>query len=213
MSSSFVERQVVPGEALASIEEYIPGDGTYVDEEAGLIRAAVAGVARLDQRTRTLTVTPRKRLRRPGPGSSVLGLVTGIRNDLVLVDIYGQLKVQGRLKWLWEFNGRFSGAITIANIADEFVKDIYDYYRPGDIILAKTLNWGSPYHLSTKEPQYGVVFAQCSRCGAPLQPLNQRAMKCPRCGAIEKRKVSIYAGSRILYASLRKVQGLSPGRL
>jgi exosome complex component CSL4 len=204
MSLNSVERRVVPGEVLAGLEEYLPGEGVYVDEENGVLRAAVAGVARFDARTKTVTVTPVKKPRMPGPGSSVLGMVTGLRHDLVIVEFYGQLEVQPRPRWLWEFSGKFSGAITIANITDEFVKDIHDYYRVGDIVIARTLNRGNPYHLTTKGPQYGVVFAQCSRCGAPLEPVNPRTMKCPRCGAVEKRKVSVLAGSRILHTALKR---------
>jgi len=29
-------------------------------------------------------------------------------------------------------------------------------------------------------------------------------MKCPRCGAVEKRKVSVLAGSKILYIALKR---------
>lgn len=201
---SSAERMVVPGEVLAGLEEYLPGEGVYADEENGVLRAAVAGVARFDSRTRVVTVIPRRRPRMPGPGSSVLGMVTGIRHDLVIVELYGQLETQPRPRWLWEFSGKFSGAITIANITDEFVKDINDYYRIGDIIIAKTLNRGNPYHLTTKGPQYGVVYTQCSRCGAPLEPVNPRTMRCPRCGSVEKRKVSVLAGTRILHTALKR---------
>lgn len=195
---------MVPGQPLASLEEYLPGEGVFVDEERGLLRAAQPGFLDVDRKNKVIRVRPVRRPRMPGPGSTVVGMVTGIRHDLVLVELYGQLELQPRPRWLWEFSGKFSGAIAIGNIANEFIKDIYDYYRVGDIIIARTLNKGNPYHLTTKESRYGVVFAQCSRCGALLEPVNERTMRCPRCGKVEKRKVSILASSRLLQISLRR---------
>ena len=201
---SSLERSVTPGEALASIEEYLPGEGTYVDEAEGVIRAAVAGTARYDMVNKVVSVRPVKRVRMPGPGAAVIGMVTSVRHDLVLVEIYGQVELQPRPRFLWEFSGKYSGAISIANIADEFIKDVNDYYRVSDIVVVRTLNRGNPYHLSSKGPQYGVVYAQCARCGGPLQPVNPRTMKCARCGHVEKRKVSVHAMSRSLVAGLRR---------
>ena len=199
------EKPVMPGDPLASLEEYIPGEGTYIDESGGLIRSAVAGIARFDALNKVVVVRPVKRVRMPGPGATVVGVVFSVRHDLIVLELYGQVELQPRPRLLWEFSGKYSGAVSIANIADEFIKDTNDYYRVGDVVLARTLNRGNPYHLTTKQPQYGVIHAQCARCGAPLEPVNQRTMKCPRCGHVEKRKVSTLAPARGLAAALRRV--------
>ncbi len=202
---SLRERSVVPGDPLASIEEYLPGEGTYVDEAMGLVRSAVAGTARYDVVNKVVSVRPARRVRMPGPGSTVVGVVYGVRHDIVIVELYGQAELQPRPRLLWEFSGKYSGAISIANIADEFIKDTHDYYRIGDVVVARALNRGNPYHLTTKAPQYGVVYAQCARCGAPLEPASQRTMRCPRCGNVEKRKVSAAAASQGIAAALKRV--------
>ncbi len=207
MSSSskrFDEREVAPGDVLAGLEEFIPGPGTYPDEEAGVIRAAVQGTARYNLLARVVEVRPRRLLRVPTAGSSAVGLVTQVRHDLVLVELYGEMQLQPTPRWLYEYSGRFLGAIPIANVSDEFIKDLHDYYRPGDIVLVRVLNNSNPYHLTTRQPQYGVVYAECSRCGARLEPVNQRTMKCPVCGHVEKRKVSVLAGSRLLRVEIRR---------
>ncbi len=202
MSLHSSEKRVVPGELLGVAEEYEAGPGTYVDEE-GFIRAAVPGVARYDSRSRSVRVDPVKRPRLPGVGSEVVGVVTSVRHDVVVLDLIGEVRLQPVPRFLYEFPSRLSGAITIANIAEEYVKDINDYYRVGDIVLARTLNGSTPYHLTTVQPQYGVIYAYCSRCGNLLEPVNNRTMKCPACGHVEKRKVSALAGSKLLSINVR----------
>lgn len=203
-SREYKDKRVLPGEILAAIEEFIPGPGTYIDEDHGVIRASVKGTATYNMATRTVEVKADKTLKVPRPGSSAVGLVTQVRHDVVLVELYGEVRLQPSPKWLYEYSGRFLGAIPIANISEEYVKSIDDYYRKGDIVLVKVLNSSNPYHLSTVEPPYGVLYAECSRCGAVLEPVNPRTMKCPRCGHVEKRKVSVLASSRALSLELKK---------
>jgi len=203
-SRRFEERPVTPGEPLAGLEEFIPGPGTFVDEEAGVIRAAVSGIARYNMLARIVEVKPTKPLRVPRAGSTAVGLVTQVRFDVVLVELYGEMSLQPTPKWLYEYTGRFLGAIPIANISDEYIRDITDYYRPGDIVLVRVLNNTNPYNLTTRQPQYGVIYAECSRCGARLEPVNQRTMRCPKCGHVEKRKVSVLASSRLLRLNIKR---------
>ncbi|MCE4622853.1 MAG: exosome complex RNA-binding protein Csl4 [Desulfurococcales archaeon] len=202
-SREYKEKRVTPGEELASIEEFIPGPGTYVDSDNGVIRAAVEGVAKYNMLTRTVEVKPLKVLRIPRPGSSAVGMVMQVRHDVVLVELYGEVRLQPSPLWLYEYSGRFLGAIPISNISEEYVRSIDDYYRKGDIVLVKVINGTNPYHLTTVDPPYGVLYAECSRCGATLEPVNPRTMRCPKCGLVEKRKVSVLASSRILKLELR----------
>jgi len=203
-SSMYVERKVVPGEELATIEEFIPGPGTYTDQESGVIRASLNGIAQYNFSTRIVRVTPLSGMRVPQPGSSAIGLVMQVRYDIVLVELYGEVRLQPTPSWLYEYSGKFLGGIPISNISEEYVKSIEDYYRPGDIVLVKVLNNTNPYNLSTVDPPYGVVYAECSRCGSLLEPVNTRMMKCSRCGKTEKRKVSVLASSKLLNLILRR---------
>jgi len=198
------EKRVTPGEVLAVIEEYIPGPGTYIDEDNGVIRASIEGIARYNAQLRQVTVKPLKPLRVPRPGSSAVGMVTQVRHDIVLVELYGEIRLQPTPQWLYEYTGKFLGGIPIANISEEYVKNIDDYYRPGDIVLVKVLNSQNPYHLTTIDPPYGVIYAECSRCGTLLEYVNTRTMKCPKCGHTEKRKVSVLASSRVLQILLKR---------
>ena len=183
--------EVFPGAKLGVVEEYLPGEGVYIDA-MGHLRASVLGVAVRDESRRSISVRPRRLRKLPQAGSTVLALVTNIRPDLVVATLYGiaEFDRRGALTVVRDLPGRFIGAIPIAQVADERIKDIYDYFRIGDIILAQTLNSSNPYTLSTKTPRHGVVFATCARCGHPLEPVSDRQMRCPRCGHVEARKVS-----------------------
>ncbi|MEB3816526.1 MAG: exosome complex RNA-binding protein Csl4 [Desulfurococcales archaeon] len=203
-SSSLRGKPVMPGEYLGVIEEYIPGSGVYVDSE-GVIRAAYPGVLNIDRTRRTISVTPFRLgfIHPPRQGETVLGMVTSIRTDLVVVEIHAKVLLgRGGPRIVGEYKGKLTGAIPIAHIANERIKDIYEYYKLNDIILAKTLNSSNPYTLTTKEPQLGVVYAECARCGHPLEPHTNRLMKCRKCGNTEPRKVSTLAGHKA-FASLK----------
>ena len=195
-------KPVVYGEVLGTIEEYEPLDGTYVDEN-GMIRAAVAGVAVIDHENKVARVEPAVQVRAPRPGASVIGIVTQLRHDLVIVDIIGEVTLKGVPRFLYEYSSPFPGAVPISNIADEYIKDISDYYRISDVILAKVVSKTAPFHLSTVEPVYGVLYARCARCGALLEPVNNKTMRCPRCGHVERRKVSSLAMSKILRINVK----------
>ncbi len=182
------ERFVVPGDLLAVIEEYFPGEGTYVLEERGEIRAAVAGHPFIDVRARRLNVRPAGRTPKvPKRGSTVYGYVSMVpRDDLALVRTtmeYPLLKIR-ELEW-------FPGILHISQASDKYVNSIYQVVRLGDIVKAQVLNSKPPYILSIRQPSYGVVAALCSRCGALLEKRpGTHLLICPRCGNKESRKTS-----------------------
>jgi len=197
-------RRVQPGEILGVEEEFYPGDGVYIDE-LGFVRAGVLGEAMLDLDSKTVIIKRLKQPVIPKPGFNVFGLVTGVRHDLVLVELYGLISLSPRVAWLGEFPGVFTGGIPISQVSGEFVRDVHEYYRVGDTLLAKVLSSTSPYQLTTKPPQYGVIYALCSNCLTLLEPVGQRSMKCPKCGNVETRKVSILASSKILQVNIRRL--------
>ena len=73
----------------------------------------------------------------------------------------------------------------------KFVKNIEEAIKPSDIIRAKVLTSASPYQLTLKGPNLGVILAFCSICGSELQKRDEETLICPICGNIEKRKVAL----------------------
>ena len=70
--------------------------------------------------------------------------------------------------------------------------------RTGDIIRAKVISEKNQiYHLTTVEPDLGVVYGFCSRCGNLLEQ-KHRDMHCTKCGNIEDRKTALDYGKEEL---------------
>ena len=176
---------VAPGDPLCVIEEFMPGEGVYVDEN-GVIRAARLGVVEVDMASRRISVRPAQRKPvTPSKGSAVYALLYAVpREDLALFKVFaGERAVP--------FSGVFTGVLHISQAADHMIKSIYDVVKPGDIVRATVLSSTPPYMLSIKRPQDGVVLAYCSVCGAPLyREPGSSTLVCTRCGNREKRKIA-----------------------
>ncbi|ABM81464.1 conserved archaeal protein [Hyperthermus butylicus DSM 5456] len=178
-------RRVFPGEPLCTIEEFLPGDGVYVDD--GVIRAARFGQVEIDFANRRISVKPvTGKPRLPRRNSVVYGVAIGApREELMLVKIFADER-------LVPYNGSFTGILHILQASDSpQQRSIYDYVKPGDILRATSLSPAPVYVLSIKRPQDGVIMAFCSVCGAPLHRVpGSNKLVCLRCGNEEQRKVS-----------------------
>lgn len=195
---------ILPGDVLATIEEYIAGEGTYVDPQ-GHIRSSGVGISHIEGSVRVISVKAKRRWREVPVGSSVLAIVSSIRHDSVVAEIYGVLQLGSSPKWRYELESPRTALLPISQITGEYVKDIYDHYRVGDIILAKVVNAIPPYHLTTKTPQYGVIYAHCSKCMSIMEPISSKSMRCPACGNVEQRKVSILASTKMIHIGIRRM--------
>ena len=178
------KRLVIVGDKLYTIEEFMPGPGTYAYDD-GYIRASQVGYLKIDLGQRLVIIRQaRDKPNYPKPGDVVIGVVTTVSDDIAFIDIFQIEGVSSR-------SIDFSGVIHISQISEKYIKTMYEALRLGDIIRAKVLNDRSPFQLTTKGPQHGVILASCSKCGAILKRQSDDSMICPVCGNIEKRKVSI----------------------
>jgi len=186
--SSLVGRKVFPGEPLCTIEEYLPGDGVYVDD--GLIRAARFGQVEIDPVSRRISVksvTGKPRL--PRRGVSVYGVAIGApREELMLIRIFADERMIA-------YNGSFTGILHVSQVSEQYGQGrrIYDFVKPGDVVRVTVLSDTPAYIVSMKRPQDGVILAFCSICGAPLYRVpGSNRLVCLRCGREEQRKISPY---------------------
>jgi len=175
---------VLPGDLLAMAEEFIPGEGTY--EEGGGIYSSRIGIVLLDARTKKASVHPKTRippvLKR---GSVIIGRVEKIGEQWVEVEIGALRGSENRQPPIPDL-----GSIHVSDVRREYVKDIKDQFRPGDIVRAKVVNpKRRPIQLSTEGENLGVILATCSNCRTPLERDGMRLV-CPNCGHIETRKIA-----------------------
>ena len=176
---------VSPGEPIATIEEFLPEEGVYVDN--GIIRAAVYGKVRVDAKNRKICVEPLKTTPKvPRRGEVYYGVVSGIvREDLALIKLVFNMQME-------RLSGTFTGVLHLSQASDRRIESIYQVVRLGDFVRVQVIS-EYPLLLSIKQPQLGVVMAFCSNCGAILyRRPGLDHLICKRCGSRELRKASIY---------------------
>jgi len=176
-----VNRKVFPGEELAVIEEYNVGEGSY--QEDGLVRSEELGETRLNKEKRALEVKKvTKHLNLPLEGVIVIAEAGSVTRRDARVDIF---RVDGK-----KIVPTYTGVVHINDVAREFSRNLEQALRSGDIVRAVVANTKNRIiQLSMAGPEYGVVYAYCSRCGGILENQNGR-LTCPRCKRVERRQIA-----------------------
>ncbi|MFP3143779.1 MAG: exosome complex RNA-binding protein Csl4 [Caldisphaera sp.] len=210
MSFSLKNDIVVPGEIVAQQEEFVEGDGVYIDQETGFLRSSLLGKIAIDLNNKTVSVNSHKKIKIPKKNSIVLCSVSSVKENIIFVDIFGVIVLYPRPKWEHEFSSPLSGAILSNQIGVDKYNDLMDVVKPGDIILAKVISSTNPFNLSLKGPQFGVIYSMCSKCGEIMAPINNDQLKCPKCGNVEKRKISNLATSKLLKIGMKKTIMIPP---
>jgi exosome complex component CSL4 len=176
-----IKRKVFPGEELAVIEEYNKGEGSYQDD--GLVRSEELGETRLNKEKRALEVKKvTKPLNLPLEGVIVIAEAGSVTRRDARVDIF---RVDGK-----KVEPTYTGVIHISDVAREFGRNLEQALRSGDVVRAVVANTKNRIiQLSMAEPEYGVVYAYCSRCGGILE--NQKGrLTCPNCKRVERRQIA-----------------------
>jgi len=183
------KRLVLPGDPIAAAEEYEAGEGTY--ERNGEIYAATPGLLDLDSQNFVARVRPFNPLAELKVGDVVYGVIGDIRSSMAEATVGA---VHGSKR---EITGETEGAIHVSKISNEYIEDIRDAFRLGDIVRAKVIQAKPSLQLTTAEANLGVVKAMCSRCRGPLV-LQGRDLWCPRDETSERRKIAADYGQLML---------------
>ncbi|MEM4576777.1 MAG: exosome complex RNA-binding protein Csl4 [Candidatus Nezhaarchaeales archaeon] len=183
MNEKVLKEVVVPGEEIGVIEEFLPGEGTYID--GSLIRSTMLGVATLDIKERRASIKPLlKKIPLPiERGDIVIGEVVGMKRDTATV-----LIKKNESKGL-AINNPFHGLLHVSQVSNKFVELLSDAVKVTDVLIAKVLNSKPPYQLSIKEKGLGVILAFCPNCQAPMS-IKNRKLYCIKCKIQETRKLS-----------------------
>lgn len=174
-------RNVFPGEQLAIIEEFMDGDGTYIEE--GHVRSEELGKVHHDWERREVEVdkkTPSPIL--PAEGMTAIAEAGSVARRDARVDIFmlDEKHVYPTI----------SGVIHISDVSKDYVKNMDLAVRSGDVLKAKVINTKNNLNqLSMEGTDFGVIYAHCSRCGEIMER-HQGRLKCPTCGRVERRKVA-----------------------
>ncbi len=183
------DKAVLPGDKLSVIEVLQNGPGTYQIE--GDIRSEELGDALFDLKMRRVEVkkkTPELIL--PREGLDVIAEVGSVMRRDARVDVF---IIDGKA-----ISKAYTGEIHISGVERQFAKDMTMAMRNGDTIKAKIINTKNRMILlSVQGPEYGVIYAYCTRCGTLLDLQNGR-LQCSKCDRSERRKFASTYGKEDL---------------
>lgn len=166
---------VLPGESLASTEEFEGRQGTR-EAPDGMLVSTVAGKLEKDASRRSVAVKAFKRVRRLMPGDLVYGKVHNVYAKVALVQF--QPASPGVA------SARTYAYLRVSELSRDYARNFGDYIRIGDLIRARVKEvkeLGS--YLTIADGDLGVIKPVCTRCRHEL-----RGLECPRCGSKERRK-------------------------
>lgn len=180
------ENTVFPGDKIASIEEYEAGYNTFDDGD--MIRAATVGQKDVDKTTRIANIKHPKLLSIPRVGDIIIGTVAAVMSSMIAVSID-------------YINGK-STTSKVECICSTRNLRIRNVALVNDIVTLKILNHlNGTIHATINEPNLGVLFTKCRKCGRKVIPMRD-AIKCTECAWIDERKLSTDFGKNT-FVSLR----------
>ena len=168
------EETVLPGDRIASIEEYEAGHNAFDDGDT--VRAASVGRTEIDKGQRTAGVRHPKLLSVPRPGDTIIGTVAAALTSMIAVSI-DYINGQPTTSKVECVCGTRN--LRIRNVA--LVNDI--------IALKIQSHLNGTIHATVSEPGLGVLFTKCRKCGGKVVPMRD-AIKCTECAWIDERKLS-----------------------
>jgi exosome complex component CSL4 len=173
---------VVPGTFLATVEEFMCGEGTY--KEGGKIYSSCAGIVLVDVKGKKISVVSKSGPPQLKSGDVVVGMVEEIKKQAAEISVHLLAGSEKSLPY------PTSGILRISNVRKGFVRQLGSELREGDLVKARVLEVrNGNILLSTDGPELGVVLAYCSRCRGILERVKNR-LYCRWCGNTETRKIS-----------------------
>jgi exosome complex component CSL4 len=171
---------ILPGEQVASIEEFEGGKNTYLLQD-GTIRSATIGTKAIDLKRRIIKIEPKKAPMLPKIGDILVGYVEMIFASMISVKV---LYINGVRS-----NSGFS-AIASMRVGGGRDRRERPIFRTGDIIRGRVMSLlNSTVHMTIAEREFGVLCTTCFMCGGDTVKVND-TVKCIECGAWEPRKLT-----------------------
>jgi exosome complex component CSL4 len=163
--------QVVPGDKIAVIEEFLPAENCF--EEDGSIIAEVTGEVIIDSKLHKIAVKPSKEHFSLRKGDIGFGKVEFVKKQVASVDIYKINDI--------DIAKPINSILHVSEASRRFVRNMYEVTRPGDWIRFRITRTEKPIYISFIGEGLGVVIASCNQCGHGLNILRRNSLKCPNC--------------------------------
>ena len=166
--------QKIPGEKIAQIEEYLPGDNTYEDKD--VIRATTIGNINLDSVERLASINRQKQITVPKVGDKIIGVVEANLPSMIaiMIKFVNGKKVNSDLECVCVTRHIRKKNIALAK----------------DVVKAEIISHiNGTIHASIDSQDLGVLFTKCRKCFGTVVKMRD-AVKCKDCGWIDDRKLS-----------------------
>jgi len=168
----------IPGEKIAELEEYLPGEHAFDDGQ--VVRSTAIGSIELDNNERLVSIKPDKPVAVPAVGDVIIGVVEANLPSMIAISI----------KYV-------NGKRTKSNIECVCVTR---HIRKKNIALAQDIvkaeiisHINGTIHGSIDSQDLGVLFTKCRKCFGTVVKMRD-AVKCKDCGWIDDRKLSLDFG-------------------
>ncbi len=169
------------GDYLGTIEEFAPGEGTYVEE--GRIYSATIGKVMSNSELHSVSVT----------GKIVPELEVGkvVYGDVMSMGKTGVTVIVKRISGFKnEIDQRTM--IHVSNISDAYVDKPESLFAIGDIVKARVVKiFNGLFDISTRG-EFGVVKAFCRKCRGPMVVSEkfEGKLECTLCKCSDDRKIA-----------------------
>jgi len=188
MESGKVTRMpILPGDQIASIEEFEAGKNTYVSD--GTVRSTAVGTRIYDFKKRLAKIDKINAPMLPKIGDIIVGYIEMLFGSMMSVRI---LYIDDK-KSIAGFSAIASARISAyGRERDRRTRTIF---RTGDIIRGRVISLlNSSIHITIDEKEFGVIYTLCFNCGGDTVRVNNNNIKCVECGVNEDRKLTIDYG-------------------
>ncbi len=168
------DKKTIPGDKIGIIEEFESGKNTF--EDGHNVRSTVIGTVEIDKKSRIAQVQNIRTSGIPEVDDVVIGTVAAVMSSMIAVSInyVNNIRTKSNVECICQ-----TRHFRRKNIA--LVNDI--------VVLRITAHKNGTIHASINEPEFGVLFTKCKKCGGTVIPMRD-AIKCTECNWIDERKLS-----------------------
>ncbi|MCK4758084.1 MAG: exosome complex RNA-binding protein Csl4 [Thermoplasmata archaeon] len=149
-------KNVLPGDVLATAEEYLSGEGTYILD--GNICSAIAGESQFDREEMVANVVPARGPAVPRVDDIVYGKINSVNPQMVSVDL---LCIEGQDRQLATLQ---RGNLHVSNMEAGHTKKPRMLFKSMELVRARVIQDEPSIQLSTASQELGIVKAYCRRC-------------------------------------------------
>jgi exosome complex component CSL4 len=177
---------ILPGEQVASIEEFEAGKNTYI--HSGSVRSTALGVKVYDFKRRIVKIDQKNSPMLPKIGDIIIGYIEMLFGNMFSVRILYINDKKSDAGFSAIASTRLGGGGGIGRDRGDRRGRII--FRIGDIVRGRVISLlNSNIHITIDEKEFGILYAVCFNCGGDTVRVNN-TVKCIECGSFEERKLT-----------------------